>query len=368
MRIQKREGKNGVSFRAQVRIHGFPSLNKTFKRKTDAVLWAQQQEAAIRRGEYQDIVSTARKRTLQEVIDRYKNEILPSKARTTQIAYTTYLDYWGREFGQHALSYIEPDVISQKLKKLREAGDTRFQHDASSQRSKPKSPKTMKHYRDSLELLFKFAKQWGWAGANPLDKVARITNIRNSRARYLSDDERGALLESCKTSPNGFLYPMVIFALSTGARRGEITKLELRDIDWFRNAATLRDTKNGETRTVPILHHLRNVLAEHVEKVEAFYAEHPHLTTRWVFPRQDGLGPIDIRKAWQNARDKAGIEDFRFHDLRHSAASYLAMNGANPLEIAEVLGHKTLQMVKRYSHLSESHTRSIVEKMNAKIF
>ncbi len=74
--------------------------------------------------------------------------------------------------------------------------------------------------------------------------------------------------------------------------------------------------------------------------------------TKWLFPRHDGLKPIDIRKAWENARDKAKIQDFRFHDLRHSAASYLAMNGATLLEIAAVLGHKTLQMVKRYSHLA----------------
>ena len=73
-------------------------------------------------------------------------------------------------------------------------------------------------------------------------------------------------------------------------------------------------------------------------------------------------------KAWENARTRAGIIDFRFHDLRHSAASYLAMNGASQLEIAEVLGHKTLQMIKRYSHLSEDHTRKVVEKMAGKIF
>ena len=78
--------------------------------------------------------------------------------------------------------------------------------------------------------------------------------------------------------------------------------------------------------------------------------------------------PIDIRTAWENALLKARIENFRFHDLRHSAASYLAMNGASLAEIADVLGHKTLQMVKRYAHLSETHTSSVVKKMNDKIF
>ena len=77
---------------------------------------------------------------------------------------------------------------------------------------------------------------------------------------------------------------------------------------------------------------------------------------------------MDLRNPWEKALKKAEITDFRFHDLRHSAASYLAMNGATPGEIAAVLGHKTLQMVKRYAHLSEAHTASVVASMNARIF
>ena len=89
---------------------------------------------------------------------------------------------------------------------------------------------------------------------------------------------------------------------------------------------------------------------------------------RWLFPRADGQSPIDIRKAWENARDAAGLVDFRFHDLRHSTASYLAMSGASQLEIAEVLGHRTLQMVRRYAHLSESHVKGLVTELNDKLF
>jgi integrase len=85
-----------------------------------------------------------------------------------------------------------------------------------------------------------------------------------------------------------------------------------------------------------------------------------------LFPRRDGQGPIDIRKAWENARNAAGLKDFRFHDLRHSTASYLAMNGASLVEIAEVLGHRTLQMVRRYAHLSESHVKDVVGRMNTR--
>jgi len=144
-------------------------------------------------------------------------------------------------------------------------------------------------------------------------------------------------------------------------------KLTLKDLDLDRQVAILRDTKNSETRKVPIVGFLKGVLEKHLAWREKWLAKR-EVESAFLFPRHDGQEGIDIRKAWENARDEAGIIDFRFHDLRHCAASYLAMNGASQLEIAEVLGHKTLQMVKRYSHLSEDHTRDVVEKMNDKIF
>jgi integrase len=92
------------------------------------------------------------------------------------------------------------------------------------------------------------------------------------------------------------------------------------------------------------------------------------LETRLLFPRADGRQPIDLRAAWARALQQAGITDFRFHDLRHSAASYLAMNGASLVDIAAILGHRTLQMVQRYAHLAEGHTAAVVARMNATIF
>jgi len=92
------------------------------------------------------------------------------------------------------------------------------------------------------------------------------------------------------------------------------------------------------------------------------------IDTDLLFPGKRKNQPIDIRHWWNISLETAKIKDFRFHDLRHSAASYLAMNGATLAEIAEILGHKTLQMVKRYAHLSESHTSKVVAKMNKQIF
>jgi integrase len=88
----------------------------------------------------------------------------------------------------------------------------------------------------------------------------------------------------------------------------------------------------------------------------------------WVFPNQTGTRPYRIREAWENALKRAEIDNFKFHDLRHSAASYMLMNGASLAEIGEILGHKSFEMTKRYAHLSDNHARSIVERMNEAIF
>lgn len=373
--IQKREGKKGPSYRVMVRMKGFPMQVKTFKRLTDAKQWAQDTESGIRKGEVKNVVRTAATKTLQDVIDRFRKEVFIYRAESTKRAEGSFLSYWEKTLGGYALAYITADMISDKLAELAAAGDGRRKAaedekaDGLKVPAKPKSRKTLKHYRDTLAVLFKYAIQWGWTASSPLDGVNRITKIRNERSRYLSDEERKRLLEACKASDNEHLYPVVVFALSTGARKSEILGLTLADLDLTRDTAVLRDTKNGDTRAVPVVHHLHDLLEDQTEKVNAFYAElETPAEANWLFPRRDGQAPIDIRASWENARDAAKIADFRFHDLRHSTASYLAMNGASLVEIAEILGHRTLQMVRRYAHLSESHVKGVVKELNEKMF
>ena len=156
-------------------------------------------------------------------------------------------------------------------------------------------------------------------------------------------------------------YPIVILALSTGARLGEITSLSWENIDFDRGQIVLHETKNNERRVLPLAGHAMNILKD--------WSKVKRIDTPLLFPNSKYSDkPIDIRSPWNTAVEKAELEDFNFHDLRHSAASYLAMNGASLSEIAEVLGHKTLQMVKRYAHLSEAHTSSVVASMNKRIF
>lgn len=201
-----------------------------------------------------------------------------------------------------------------------------------------------------------------------MEAVTPITKIKDSRDRFLSDDERQVLLKACRESSCKHLYPVVLLALSTGARKGEILGLRLDDVSMERRRAVLRNTKNGETRSVPIVDAVHDVLEDHIQDVNAFYDEREvSKGSRWLFPSKNGEKPLDVRRPWEEALAVAGVENFRFHDLRHSKASYLAMNGASLVEIAEVLGHKTLQMVRRYAHLSEGHVFDLVSRVNRKI-
>ena len=363
--ILKRDGKKGTTYQVRIRVAGFPIQVKTFAKLSDAKTWAQQTESAIKKGEHLNVIDSAKKYTLTDVLKRYRQDVLPHKAVSTQRVEESLIKYWESQFGSHALSYIKPELVEEKLRELREKGDTRGRpKDAP---FKPLAKQTLKHYRDHLEKFLNHAHQWGWMGANPVNKVQKVTKLNNARVRYLSDREREKLLKVCEGSLNPQLYPMVIFALSTGARLGEIMNLGLDDVDLKMQRAVLRETKNGETRVIPIVGHLNKLLNKQITFALGHYPDN-HTGKMYLFPRSDGLAAMDMRSSWRTARKAAGLPDFRFHDPRHSAASYLAMNGATLLEIAAVLGHKTLDMVKRYSHLSESHTAGIVTKMNNKIF
>jgi integrase len=205
------------------------------------------------------------------------------------------------------------------------------------------------------------ANEWEWIDSNPMFKVKK-PQLPQPRVRFLDDEERKHLLDACRISDCPYLYPIVVIALSTGARKNEIMHLRWRDIDFERGVARLERTKNRERRALPLTHHALK-LVQDLHEVAGNPAK-----TDFLFGRSDGLAPLEIRKPWNKALKDASIEDFRFHDLRHSAASYLAMNGATSAEIAEVLGHKTLQMVKRYAHLSDQHVSNVVRRMNEKIF
>lgn len=337
-----------VSHRVRIRMKGFPLQTASFDRLTDARRWAQQTETAIREGRYFK-TREAQRHTLAELIDRYTTDILPRKRDRAHTE--RQLTWWKEQLGVYALADLTPPLIAEWRDKLA-AG---FPGD------KPRSPATVVRYLAALSHCLSTAvKEYQWLDDSPLRKVSKPSEPRG-RVRFLSDEERAALLAACEASPNPYLLPVVVLALSTGMRAGEIMALEWRDVDLTRGWLTLRETKNGTMRGVPLTGKALELVKEHARTRR-------RLDTPLLFPGANPGKPVDLRQPWEKALKQTGIEDFRFHDLRHSAASYLAMNGASLNEIAAVLGHKTLSMVQRYAHLSESHKAGVVERMNAAIF
>ncbi len=261
------------------------------------------------------------------------------------------MQWWKETLGAYTLAEITPALLAAQRDKLLEE---------KTKRKELRTPATVNRYLAALSHVFTVAiKEWSWIEENPLLKITKPKEPRG-RVRFLSDEERSRLLDACKISDNKILYLVVVLALSTGARRMELLGLHWKDVDLQRGVIILHETKNDERRVLTLSGHALELMQQYKDK--------SNLTCELVFPGKILKNPIDIRSPWETALRRAGIANFRFHDLRHSTASYLAMNGASLSEISEVLGHKTFQMVKRYAHLSEAHTSKVVANMNKKIF
>jgi integrase len=348
--IEKRQNEDGlISFRVKVRLKGHPTETSTFERLTDARRWVQATEAAIREGR-SFRSSKAKKYIFRELANKYEKEILALSGKETDNQ-SLYIKYWKDKLGDYVLADVTPSLIADHRNNLL---------GMKNKYKRTIGASTANRYTTALGHIFTVAvKQWEWLESNPVHRVKKLNEPRG-RVRFLSDEERDALLNACQDSENSQLHIITVLALSTAARKDEILSLKWQDVSLERNLITLHETKNGERRALPLQGYAKQLMIEH-SKVR-------RLDCDYVFPSKKKKQPIDIRTAWENAVKKAELEDFRFHDLRHSAASYLAMNGATLAEIAEVLGHKTLQMVKRYAHLSETHTSTVVASMNKKIF
>jgi integrase len=368
--IEKRKTTDGqLRYRVKIRLKGQPSQTETFHRLADAKRWAHETEVAIREGRHFK-TAEAKKHTVGDLIDRYILDVLPLKKKS-QKKQTAQLLWWKEQIGSFPLSELSPALIGEKRDELLRGTTCRGTR---------RSPATVMRYLSALSHACTVAtKEWGWLDDSPMRKVTKLREARG-RVRFLEENERAQLLQACKESQNPHLYPVVLLAMSTGMRYGEIINLTWTDVDIPRRRIILQETKNGDRRAVPLaglaLELLARLEKERSVETELLFPKLRHGTTAaidqppLIIPEhgaarvQKVQKPAQLRAAWEAAVKKAGLEDFRFHDLRHCAASYLAMSGASLAEIAEILGHKTLAMVKRYSHLSDTHKHSVIDRMN----
>src|SRR6266699_2037408 len=247
--IQERKDRKGnVTYRVQIRLRQHPPQFATFERKTDAKRWAQEMESAIREGRYFGTHESQR-RTLSELVDRYV-EKLPSRKLKSAKVVTQQLKWWKEQIGDRSLVDVTPALISEQKDKLAKEGPG----------GHACGPASVNRYLAALSSAFSAAvKEWQWLEESPLRRVRKLPEPRG-RMRFLSEDERTRLLKVCQESSNPYLYTVVVLALSTGMRRGEIMNLNWEDVDIYDGRIVLKDTKNGEQRVVPVAGLARDLL------------------------------------------------------------------------------------------------------------
>ena len=219
--IEVRQSADGtLSYRAKIRLQGHPTEYATFKRKTDAKKWAHSIEVAIREGRHFKSAE-AKRHTFAELVERSLKEVLPDRPRNA-VNTLRHLGFWKQKLGAMALSDITPALLVQYRNELLTEP---------SRRNKPRSNATVVRYLASISHAFTVAmKDWQWVTDNPVSKISKPRQARG-RERYLSDDERERLLAACRASSHRYLLPVVVLAISTGMRRGEIMNLRWSDVD-----------------------------------------------------------------------------------------------------------------------------------------
>lgn len=330
--IKKIARKKGVTYRVQIRRKNSKIISKTFATKKLAQQFASRLESDKQTLlAYGSLANDAV--TLIEVMDRFLKEEYSGKYSKDK---KTKLDFWISNIGNKSLTEVTTNDISTHLDKM----------------SKHRANATVNRYKAAISVVFSYAcREYGLLN-NPVKNI-RSKPENNERIRFLSDDERARLFKACKASQWSKLHLLVLMAITTGARKSELLNLTFSDIDFERQTAYVQTSKNGQPRVLPLTN---EVLAE----LNKFKSQEASLIFNSELKPDR---PMCFTKQWKKALAQAEITDFRYHDLRHSCASLLAQSGASLLEIAEVLGHKQIQVTKRYAHLSFDHKSRLINKV-----
>ena len=263
------------------------------------------------------------------------------------------IDQLVEKFGPYPLRRFNPRLLEQYQTERLQRGNKptwNKQGKAMVQIWKGNKPATINRHIAILKHMFTKAVEWDMVEEETLKRVRRVKLLeeRNTRLRYLSAEECQNLINAC----DKHLKPIVITALNTGMRKGEILSLKWNNVDLRHGFILLDKTKNGERREIPINETLRNTLTDIIRRLD----------TSYVFHDPNTGGPYNnVQRSFNSALKRANITDFRFHDLRHTFASHLIMSGVDLTTVKELLGHKTLSMTLRYAHLAPSHKVKAVD-------
>lgn len=396
--VRERTGANGkLRWRAQVRVQGHEPQTRTFDRKTDAKAWAEEVERLIRAGRFR-VVNEAQARDFGELCQRFKAKYMrPSRAKD----YTQILDWWDSRLCRLRLINITSETVQKHLDELMASPSTsrRSQRAQAApgapytpvhayfgirpcstvqkasptpsapptpgprSKAKPKEPKltsvgTGLRYLAVLSRVFNVAvKQLVWMDRSPVTGVTRPQHEEIRAPRTLLAKEESTLLAKADASPNRALRIVVRIALRTGMRLNEVMRLRWNDIEFHDDHALIlvKKTKNKRQRRVPLVGDaLSAVVALRVPLVEGH-------STALLFPsKKNADKPVLIRSAWNTCLKNAGIDEFRFHDLRHTLASRLAAENYSLPRIGNVLGHVDHRSTQIYTHFASDDAVQMV--------
>jgi integrase len=327
--------RRGLTWTVQVRRRGFPTLTRTFQRKSDAELWARQREAEIDRGDLPSNIRGLRAHTLRQLLERYAETVTSRKRGADRERYKLRV-------------ILNHPIAALSLDRLTPAQIARYRDDRLTVVKGDTVRRELAIVQHCLELA---RKEWGIALlANPVRQI-KLPSVGRSRERRTTAAELTQLLEMCggKAPQRYWLPAMILLAVETGMRRGELLSLRWDDIDLASRTVHLKMTKNGHPRTVPLSGAALDVIRQIPRSREAGSfrqgesdAEHSpsvFLVTANAF-----------RLAWERLKRKAGVTGLRFHDLRHEAVSRFFEKGLNVPEVASISGHRDPRMLMRYTH------------------
>jgi integrase len=332
-------------WKAIIRKAGWPLTVKTFRTQRDAGDWARRTEDEMVRGAFIKRASGDRM-TVAVAMQRYLSDVVPTKRPTSQVADRKRSRIIIKHLGKYSLSALTPEIIA-SFRDMRLAGV-----DRKDSKGKPQ-PRTNDTVRLDLALLghmFTIAiREWGVnLPSNP------VLNIRKpvpgpGRNRRLTADEELRLLSAVDQYSNPMLGWIVRIALETGMRFSEIVGLRRMQVDLKRRIVRLLETKNTQPRTVPLSAAATELLRQALSNPSR------PMDTDMIFagePGRDGKRrPYQFDRMWQRIKREQGLKDVRFHDLRHEAVSRFVEAGFSDQEVSAISGHKSMQMLKRYTHL-----------------
>jgi integrase len=323
--FRKRGTTRPFSWEAQVRVRGWPAQTKTFPTKADAEQWASEREAEMRRGTFVD-TSSLRASTVHDLLARYLRDVTPTKKGWEPETYRLKA-MMRSPMAKMTLDRLSPSVVVE----WRDA------------RRKVVSADTVRREMNLLSSVFAEARsEWAVPLNNPVKGVRRPKQAEGRSRRPNWSELRRLLRELSPRVKSGvqigarnpWVLPAAVFALRTAMRRSEILTMRWEHVDLMDRFVHLPDTKNSTSRDVPLS-----------KKAVALLRRLPRgEKSGLVFPATTSA----FKQVFARAMERSGVENLRFHDFRHDAATRLASKLSNVLELSAVTGHKSLSMLKRY--------------------